>query len=635
MYEFAHSLVELCHSLAALGAILLAAFGLGHVLIQACGLADDDDPLATLVWSIATGLCAAGMFWTLLGLIGLIHQAIVAVVTLAAAFWALGETAHFYFARRRAARLPREIDPHDFAAPPPWLRRLTAAAAVAVSVATLVCALAPPTAGDALCYHLELPKNFLRQHAIVYLPFSDNSTYPLFMEMFYLWGLALEGPVAAQLIAWAVGLMLAAAAVLLATPCLGRPWAWLAGMLVFLVPGILAQMTAPLCDSAVALWLCLAMCAWRNAAVDPSKTAWQWLCGAMCGAAMATKYIALPFLLVAAMLSVFRLMLMRRFRPRRLPGALAAGLLAVAIACPWYIRAAWYRGDPVFPFGGQLLGSDGAVSTTTKTPLCSSAWTVLTSPWRITMHPEQVGGRSHQLGAVFLAVLPGLVFVRRLRGLRGLLYLSLGYAIIWFLLRQNVRFLYPVVPPAVVGVAWGLIEMRRMPWLPRALALGAVGLALCSTVAIALYRTRDKLAVATGRETRQHYLYRTEPSFVAASILNRLGGRDAQILSEDYRGFYFQGRFIRDSIYRQRTGYHRTLRAPNDLSRQLRRAGFTHLLLVENEDALPSRPGALAEQVAAEMQSYPLGRGCLLPMASYRARDADGQVLRYRLILIR
>ena len=44
-------------------------------------------------------------------------------------------------------------------------------------------------------------------------------------------------------------------------------WAWAAGALVVLVPGVNNQMTAPLNDVALALWTTLAMAAWWRAVI--------------------------------------------------------------------------------------------------------------------------------------------------------------------------------------------------------------------------------------------------------------------------------------------------------------------------------------------------------------------------------
>src|SRR5690606_18127398 len=94
----------------------------------------------------------------------------------------------------------------------PWrLDRVVVVMALVAAIASLVSALAPPTAGDAMCYHLQLPKEFLRTGAIVYSPYDENGTFPLLTEMWFLWALAIDGDIAAQLMAWVVGVLFALA----------------------------------------------------------------------------------------------------------------------------------------------------------------------------------------------------------------------------------------------------------------------------------------------------------------------------------------------------------------------------------------------------------------------------------------
>ena len=170
----------------------------------------------------------------------------------------------------------------------------------AACVGSLVGALAPPTAGDALCYHLDLPKRFLAEHALCYPPYSDNATFPLLVEMWYLWGLALDGAVAAQLVHWTLGILLALAAVVLARPILGRAWAWIVGAVVVLVPGVNNQMTAPLNDLGLAVLTTLALAAWWRATVGMEGRRWFLLAGLAGGGALGTKYLALVFALAVA-----------------------------------------------------------------------------------------------------------------------------------------------------------------------------------------------------------------------------------------------------------------------------------------------------------------------------------------------
>jgi hypothetical protein len=247
------------------------------------------------------------------------------------------------------------------------------------------------------------------------------------------------------------------------------------------------------------------------------------------------------------------------------------------------------------------------------------------------MHPERFGGRSHQLGVLLLAALPGLTTARRLRGLGTLLGVGLVYWVLWCLLRQNVRFLLPIVPLGVVGVAWCWIEMRRYPWAPRLAAGLTFALILAASSGLALARCQGRTAVALGFRSRAAYLEENEPTWRAAAALNQTLAPGDHLLSEDVRGYYFNCRVTRDIVYRRRVPYDRQLSQPAELSLSLRKAGFTHLLLVENLNGRGIVFESTLSRLADAQWKTPAGQS-LVKLADYRFQDSDGALRHYRLV---
>lgn len=269
-----------------------------------------------------------------------------------------------------------------------------------------------------------------------------------------------------------------------------------------------------------------------------------------------------------------------------------------------------------------------------KSPLGRTPWGLTTAAWQVTMHPERFGGRGHQLGVVLLAALPGLFWTRRLRGLGLLIAVAACYGLVWFLLRQNVRFLLPAVPLATVVVLWVWIEMRRFPAIPRALATATFGLALVAYAAVAMARCGDQLGVALGLESRVAYLQRHEPTWPAADVARQLMPDGARLLSQDYRAFYFPCHVTRENVYRRQTHYDRKIKRPEDFARQLRHEGFTHLLLAEN---LSGR-GIQYDPTLSRLADAQWATGddqSMLKLTEYRFVDSDGGLRRYRLVMLR
>lgn len=641
-----------CLSLLAVAIIAVAAYGVGRPLVRGLKVAEGDVLVATVV-SIAAGLIGASLVLVMLGLAGWLYRETVGMLSLAAAFWGIGECGRAFAefssrrtnpstgsraressgeAQSRAAEPPVGLIADDVG-PAHFIRRSLLFVTAVALFFTIIAALAPPTAGDALCYHLEIPKQFLREHRVAYLPDTDNSTYPLLVEMLYLWALVLDGPVAAQLVHCGMGALLALAVVLLATPLVGRKWSWCAACLTLLVPGVSNQMTAPLNDVGLAAFTTLALAAWWKACVDQEHPHWYPLAGWMLGGALGAKHLAIVFAVVVA--AVFAVYAWRQAALRRvcLSGA-AALVVAASVSGVWYLRAAWHHGNPVYPFFQEKISGTGRPTLPAdKAPLGRGAVNLGLAPWMVTMFPERFGGRGHQLGVMFLAVLPGLFLCRRLRGLSLLVQIGLGYFVCWYLLRQNVRFLLPIIPLASIAVVWVWMEARRLPAWPRRLFAVAMAAMVLVNVAICVRRARDRAVVALGIESHESYLTRCEPSYPIAVWANSLGA-STRILSAEQRTFYFAGPTTRESLYRRRTGYDRTLGSPHELSRRLRSDGFTHLLLADTLRGSgihfnPTLSRLVDEATAAD------GGATLECLAQRDFEDADGVVRRYRLIALR
>lgn len=640
-------MLEQLLSLLSVMALGLAAYGVGRPILRGLQVGEEDR-LSVAVWSLAIGLVTVGGLLACLGFLGALYVPLIGVLTAGACFWGLGEILTGYLQRYEQRTVPtiqkpawsEPQEPVACAPPPRWLSRTLLLLAAMACLGSLVGALAPPTDGDALCYHLELPKAFLAAHSLPYLPDSDNSTFPLLVEMWYLWALVLDGGVAAQLVHWSMGILLALAAVVLATPLLSRPWAWLVGAVTALVPSVTSQMTAPLNDAALALFCTLTLAAWWRAVIDGESRRWFVLAGLAAGGALGAKYLALLF---GAALVLTALGIAWRHPERRrlvLEGTAVIAVVALSLGGFWYVRAAWYRGNPVYPFLEEVFHgktvAEGGLPTLRecKLPLGRNPLTLVTGAWKITIHPERYGGRGHQLGALFLATLPGLLWARRLRGLGLLMAMAGIYWFLWFLLRQNVRFLLPMAPILSTISLWVLVEMQRLPRGPRWITGAALGLALLTCSAAAAVRCHDRLAVACGWQSRDEFLMQREPTWPAARVLNELVHPDDHILSQDFRAFYFNCRLTREDLYRRRTGYDLQVTDPQAFSKQMREAGFTYLLLAENQacDGYQFDP-TLSE--LAEGQWASGNSTGMTVLTEYDFEDVDGGLRHYRLVMLK
>ncbi|MCE9606258.1 MAG: glycosyltransferase family 39 protein [Planctomycetia bacterium] len=626
----------------AFATIATAAWSVGSIALPYCCVTIASERRGRVVWEAALGLLLWGTFLGLLGLAGMLYENWIVALTLVAATLGVvrmrSELRRFWSEQPVARTLDDTL--------PLNLRRLVAGCAGIALAASFVAALAPPLAGDALCYHLELPKRFLADNALTYYRDNDNSTFPLLAEMWFLWGLAIDGASGAQLMHWFSGALLAGAAYVLALPLLGRNGSAGAACIVLLTPGINNQMTAPLNDVALSLYTTLALTAWLRAAQDPNRDSLPrksslTMLGLMVGGALAVKYTGLVFAGVLATLAFATIARARlSSRPQWIRGTCVAVAAAAVVAGPWYLRAGYHRGDPVFPFLSTHF-TEGAPSTfpESKTPLGRGFGALLLAPWSMTMEPERFGGRGQQLGPLFLMLAPCVIVSSRRRELRPLAITAAFYGMGCVLLRQNVRFLFPLVPIFSVIAMAALCEMANWSPLPRRIARSAFVIVLLCLATIPMVRARPLFAVATGMESREAFLARREPTFDSAAWINRNLSSDAHVLSQEQRAFYYYPRWTRENIYRRYTGYNRpTLADATPFEQRLKAAGFTHLFLAENEadDGASSRTIGYDATLSTLADTAMAARPTTGPttVGEWHS-DVDGERRRYRLLLLR
>ncbi|MEK7458252.1 MAG: glycosyltransferase family 39 protein, partial [Patescibacteria group bacterium] len=207
----------------------------------------------------------------------------------------------------------------------------------------LIGALGPELGFDALWYHLTLPKIYLEQTRVFYLPGSlfAYSAIPKLTEMVYLLGLWAHGAVIAKLINYSFGVLILAALYRLARTYLSRAYALLT-VLVFSSNLVFAwQSITAYVDLARTWFDVLALLAWVTF-TQKKKTSLLMVCGAMVGLATATKMIGLSSLLIFIVLLLIH-------KKRSTKNLIALMLPAMLIPLPWFVFAFIATGNPIFP----------------------------------------------------------------------------------------------------------------------------------------------------------------------------------------------------------------------------------------------------------------------------------------------
>src|SRR5262249_14537129 len=125
----------------------------------------------------------------------------------------------------------------------PWL---TIVLIALVTGLTLLSALAPPTANDALLYHLAMPKAYVRSGGLAEVEYNMASYFPLGVALQAVWAMllgGLAGPRMAEAVAGAVLFAFMPLTVLVTygwarARQLDRSWSALAALMVATIPSV-------------------------------------------------------------------------------------------------------------------------------------------------------------------------------------------------------------------------------------------------------------------------------------------------------------------------------------------------------------------------------------------------------------
>ncbi len=506
---------------------------------------------------------------------------------------------------------------------------------LSLSLLALLLALAPPVSNDwdSLTYHLAMPKLWLRAGRLIEVPWCDHSYFPALMEQLYLNGLRVS-PVAAKLPHYVTFVLALGTIALIGRTFFSRT-AGLAGAVVFAsIPMVLHEATTAYVDLGLAAYTLLAfycLLKWMTAEAsgkdarasgkDARPTVhYLPLAGVFAGLAMGVKYTGLLVFALLCGWIVFGLWRNRKSQIKnqksKVRPVVLFAVLAVAIASPWYVKNIVQTGNPVYPFFYDVFGGRGYTKQMAdqykhhqrefgykRTPanLLASPWRASMWPWHLTDSLEFIltNPGNHKrlyettvapptlglIGPTLLALLVPLVWLgvaktgeQRLV-LQVLLGTALALGMVWFVLEQYNRYLFPCV--ALLSVAAGasageLIERHR---LTRIVTLAALTWSAVVASGLMLRYHGSALKVTFGQVSRRDYLFRMS-LYAVCDFINQEAPRHARVLLlGEERGFYLDRDYLWGNPGHHTLFPYARMKTAADWQHELRKQRVTHVLI--------------------------------------------------------
>jgi hypothetical protein len=530
--------------------ILLAWFGPGRTIANALGiLTSEGSRWLTFAGATAIGAAAWSLVWFLLGLVGAYRKptAVVAlVIGLGLAAWHL-----------KSLRMKSEPDAE--ATRSTLAEKVLWALALVPLLLALIASLAPPTAKDALLYHMAVPKVFVAQGSNAVIEGNIASYLPLGTEMHTVWAMLLGNIINPRVAEAAAG-----ATVFLFFPLLvlaiygwarelglGRRWALTAVFIVAAVPTAYHIASNSYIDVALALYLTLGIYAlghwWKTL-----DRRWAIAMAIFLGAALSIKLTALFVFVAVALMVLLRARQGKEDESANVGRIFAAGAMALILggllASPWYLRTWKVTGSPIFPFymsiwPGTAPGWDVERShlfqlvNTQYGGANKGALEYLTSPFSLSVlaQPEKAEFFDGVIGAAFLFGLPILIWAWWKFELPVEVKAGSGIALVMFLFwlfsSQQIRYLLPIFPVLAIGICAAAATIAgnnrrlRHVWQGSLAVLSFAGL----LTGLAWFLQKNPARVVLGGESRDAYLARIIDYYPYYQIVNTQTPADAKV----------------------------------------------------------------------------------------------------------
>jgi hypothetical protein len=452
--------------------------------------------------------------------------------------------------------------------------RLAAAAVCGMLLLIAIIALAPSITHDAMVYHLNVPRQYILEHAIVPIAYNLFANTFLNIEMLYTSALLLDDFMLANLLHYILGIAVLALLYSFARANFGRAVAALATLMFFFNPVVLSQMQFAYVDVGITFYFLLAFfCLWKWKCEGDRR--WFFLMCVFAGIFAATKYTSIYGLATLGLATgavSLGIASDSGTSGRRMWGAARDmaqfGLIITLFVLPYLIKNYVISGNPVYPVAFNIFGGEWLVPAQVERMLgyvdshgMGRDWRhMLALPWNITIHGK-VGFDNFDatITPLWLALLPALLLTRPNPPLvRWATAISAVYFLSWASYTHITRYTMPIFPLLSLVCAYAVVRLidraaSHSAGLSKAVKVGAVF--LCGIVWFSFsyffpLRVPAEFGPAVwGEQTRDEFLGKKVISYEVFKYINEeLPGDARLVFFWDNRGYFCDRPKIGDSV---------------------------------------------------------------------------------------
>jgi len=447
---------------------------------------------------------------------------------------------------------------------------------------TLIGAVAPAKGNDALVYHLSDAKYFAQHHLVTFIPYTSNSIWPYFMQMFFTLAMLFDNPLLAKLFHFSMALFGCLAVYSFGRRYINREVAFLAVAIFFLTPGVFTQATYAYVDIGSAFYTFMGFYAILLRDFSSEKR-WLILAGIMCGIAADTKYIGLITPVTVGLILVIKGLLQKESYKDLTKSFVLFSIIVTVVIFPYYIRPYLYTGNPFYPFYAKYIAESGWYGHSGfDFGMKKTLLNFIVSPWFLTYYPGKIfGGNESQLSPIYLAFIPALLFLKE--KCNPILIISIFTGIFysfWFFKFPAVRYILPIIPFLALlsgYVIWAIPNRSKyFGYLIKIIFSGFLVL----NFGLCVYYNKEEIAFFSKGADVEDYLAKQDRSSKIFQYINKNTPPTSKILLvNESRNFYLDRRHIRENYFRRYDKYY--LNDVDEIIADLERRGITHVMYAE------------------------------------------------------
>lgn len=363
-------------------------------------------------------------------------------------------------------------------------------------VINLIGALGPELGFDALWYHLTIPKLYLQNHQVVFIPGSllYYSAMPKLIEMLYTVGIAIQGEQLAKLTHFLFGLLSCIALYQVSRKFFSQTLSLIVVLIFYSNLVVLWQSITAYIDLGRTFFEILAFWAYINW-VETKKRKWLIESSVMTGLAISSKLLAIGSIFIFSLLLLIESLRDKQFRFKTtITNTIVYLWFSFLVALPWFIFSYLHTKNLFYPFFTTMYSTSFDVSILNPLRFAKDVWIIFMSS-------------SDPISPIYIIFFPLIIllFSKFSKNEKIICFYSLFAIIVWYITPRTGggRFMLPYLPILTLLIPSVLTRVRTSK---KKFLFGVI---FFISVVSVLYRgvaNFKYVPVVFGKETKREFL---------------------------------------------------------------------------------------------------------------------------------